>query len=233
MDEAGEAEVSLVAGGTGGGGGVSGNWGDGSFNGGGGGSFGGGGATGPGWETAEERKRRERAAGARASGVIKQTPRIALKPAASPAKPVEQRAHVMRNGYDFELDSSARMRKVSGNLSTAQPPLRSRTAQARAGGSDRRRSDDGGHYIAARFNGPTDAFNHFAQDANFNRGRYRALEDEWVREKKAGRRVFVKIVPAYEGRSQRPATIDIWFNVDGQIRSLKIPNEGRKLRHGK
>lgn len=62
-------------------------------------------------------------------------------------------------------------------------------------------SDDGGHYIAARFNGPTEAFNHFAQDANFNRGGYRLLEDEWARDKRAGKTVTVRIVPRLEGGS--------------------------------
>ncbi|MHA6723215.1 hypothetical protein [Sphingomonas sp. RS2018] len=38
---------------------------------------------------------------------------------------------------------------------------------------------------------PTEAFNHFAQDATFNRGRYRSLEDEWARDKRAGRTVAV------------------------------------------
>jgi hypothetical protein len=57
-------------------------------------------------------------------------------------------------------------------------PVRSRTSQANAGGAERRASDDGGHYVAARFNGPAEAFNHFARDANFNRGRYRLLEDQ-------------------------------------------------------
>lgn len=63
----------------------------------------------------------------------------------------------------------------------------------------RRTSDDGGHYIAARFNGPTEAFNHFAQDGNFNLGGYRLLEDEWARDKRAGRAVMVKIVPQFGG----------------------------------
>ncbi|WP_298669216.1 DNA/RNA non-specific endonuclease [uncultured Sphingomonas sp.] len=149
------------------------------------------------------------------------------------AKPAEQRTHILRNGYDYELDENARTRRVSGYLDTTRISPRSRTTQARAGGADRRRSDDGGHYIAARFNGPTDAFNHFAQDANFNRSRYRAVENEWAREKKAGKTVFVKIVPVYEGRSRRPFRINVWFTVDNHERSLKFDNENGANRHGK
>src|SRR3546814_19055716 len=78
----------------------------------------------------------------------------------------------------------------------------SRRNQRSAGGADRRATDDGGHYIAARFNGPSDAFNHFAQDANFNRGTYRAMEDAWAASVRAGHRVMVDIVPHYDGLSR-------------------------------
>jgi hypothetical protein len=110
---------------------------------------------------------------------------------------------------------------------------RSRSAQARAGRPDRRSSDDGGHYIARRFNGPTEAFNHFAQDANFNRGAYRALEDEWARAIRAGRSVMVRIVPGYEGSSRRPSLINVWFWVDGKRKSLRFPNEPQEKTRAK
>lgn len=131
----------------------------------------------------------------------------------------------MRNGYEYLIDANQRTRRVSGTLTLNGEQRRSRTAQAQAGGHDRRSSDDGGHYIARRFNGPTEAFNHFAQDSSFNRGRYRALEQQWARAKRAGKSVSVKIVPVYEGQSRRPSAINIWFWIDGDQRSLKFPNE--------
>ena len=94
-------------------------------------------------------------------------------------------------------------------------------------------TDDGGHYIAARFKGPTDAFNHVAQDTNLNRGQYRLLEDQWAREKRAGRNVTVKIVPSYDGASKRPAVINIWFTINGHEESVKLANEPKEKRHGK
>ena len=98
---------------------------------------------------------------------------------------------------------------------------------------DRRSSDDGGHYIARRFNGPREAFNHFAQDANFNRGGYRALEDEWAGAKRGGKHVWVKIVPVYEGSSQRPSAINVWFTIDGNLKSQQFPNERKETSRGK
>ncbi|UVO51058.1 DNA/RNA non-specific endonuclease [Sphingomonas sp. SUN019] len=110
-------------------------------------------------------------------------------------------------------------------LTVANAPSRSRTSQAKAGGAERRASDDGGHYIAARFNGPTEAFNHFAQDANFNRGRYRLLENQWGRAKLAGQRVTVRIVPRFDGDSVRSSMINVWFTIDGREESQQFPND--------
>lgn len=85
----------------------------------------------------------------------------------------------------------------------------------------------------SRFNGPTEAFIHFAQNAIFNWGRYRVLEDEWVRDKPAGRAVTVKIVPRFDGASVRPSEIDVWWTVDGRSRSVKFSNERSEKSRGK
>jgi hypothetical protein len=70
-------------------------------------------------------------------------------------------------------------------------------------------------------------FNHFAQDANFNRGAYRTLEDAWARQVAAGRRVFVDIVPYYRSTSMRPYKLDVFWIVDGNRFFRDFPNEGR------
>lgn len=160
-------------------------------------------------------------------------PPAQANPAPSPLSPArgappEPYRQVIRNGYRFEIDGKDRTRRVTGNLTLGETAPRSRRTQARAGGPDRRPSDDGGHYIARRFKGPAAAFNHFAQDANFNRGRYRLLEDQWARAKRLGRSVRVKIVPAFQGASQRPSSLDILFWIDGDPQSLKIPNERKE-----
>lgn len=204
----------------------------GSF-GGGGGSFGGGGATGTWDEPASV------LADAASTPLAKPSP--PQLPAGDPASAgasrsgvaaVEPRRKVVCNGYTYEIDSRERTRRVSGMLSSTATPVRSRTSQTQAGGADRRVSDDGGHYIAARFRGPTEAFNHFAQDANFNRGGYRVLEDEWARDKRAGRSVTVTIVPRFDDQSVRPSTINVWWTVDGKGKSVRFPNERSEKRLG-
>jgi len=106
-----------------------------------------------------------------------------------------------------------------------QTASRSRRSQADAGKPDRRNTDDGGHYIAARFNGPSDWFNHFAQDANFNRGAYRVLEDDSAKAVRSGKRVFVDIVPRYHGTSNRPYMLAVTWFVDGRRIAETFSNE--------
>lgn len=201
---------------------------------GGGGDFGGGGATGS-WGGPEPDP-----ADAEPTSLPK--PRPAKLPTGNSARAkapqsgavaIEPRREVVRNGYTYEIDARERTRRVSGALSVTNMPVRSRTSQIQAGGADRRPGDDGGHYIAPRFRGPTDAFNHFAQDANVNRGRYRVLEDEWARDKRAGRSVTVRIVPKFDGTSARPSEIDVSWTVNGKEKSQKFPNERSERSRGK
>lgn len=182
------------------------------FRGGGRGGFGGGGATGS-WE-AQPAPRPSPDAPRQSRGVSAARPKL---PAA------EARLTVRKNGYEFSIDAHARTRRVSGEIRLQSQP-RSRSAQANAGKPDRRVTDDGGHYIAARLNGPRGWFNHFAQDANFNRGAYRALEDQWAKAVRSGKRVFVDIVPLYRGTSMRPYRINVTWYVDGKRSFTSFPN---------
>lgn len=73
-------------------------------------------------------------------------------------------------------------RRVSGILSIADVPVRLQTSQAQGGprrtsGERRRRS-----LYRGAFQRSDRGIQLFAQDANFNRGRYRVLGDEWARE---------------------------------------------------
>lgn len=136
---------------------------------------------------------------------------------AASSQPHANATHTIdRNGYRLAIDAEGRTREVTGSLALNKPTPRSRTEQARAGGPDRLASDDGGHYIAARFNGPREAFNHFAQDMNFNRGAYHALEAEWAGDIRRGRSVSVDIVPYYSGHSRRPTTLKVRWSISGK-----------------
>ncbi len=209
-------------------------WAGGGFTGGGGGSFGGGGATSTEAWGSPKPKRRPPPSHTSAPTIVSSNRAVATNTvsARTANAPSEVLRTIVRNGYTYQIDARERTRRVSGMLTVAPEPVRSRTSQRLAGGAERRASDDGGHYIAARFNGPTEAFNHFASDANFNRGGYRLLEDEWARNKRAGRTVTVKIVPQFGSASVRPSTINVWWTVDGKENSLQFPNERSEKSRG-
>ena len=129
-----------------------------------------------------------------------------------------------RNGYQFEIDSQHRTVESTGTITLGHASARSRLQQARAGGADRRPSDDGGHFIAHRFNGPGDAFNHFAQNAGFNRGEDRAIEDGWARSTRQGKAVFVRIRAHYRGASRRPDSLKVQWTIDDHTWVRIFPN---------
>jgi hypothetical protein len=68
-------------------------------------------------------------------------------------------------------------------------------------------------------------FNNFAQDANFNRGAYRSIEDTWAKAVRSGNRVFVQIVPHYHGTSMRPYLLTVRWTIDGKSFERDLPNE--------
>jgi LysM repeat protein len=121
----------------------------------------------------------------------------------------------VKNSYPFVEDGLERTRLAEGELQRDRSKP-SKTNQRAAGGADRRPTDEGGHYIARRFNGPSNRVNLFAQDRNFNRGSYRVLEDKLAGYQDQGKRVYVRIIPHYRGISQRPYAIHYRWQVDGR-----------------
>jgi len=137
------------------------------------------------------------------------------------------------NGYHYDIDSALRPRRIYGELDTSRPERRSKRLQREAGGADRLPTDDGGHFVAARFGGPREWFNHFAQDASFNRGRYNNLETSWAKSDRTGHPVSINIVPHYRGVSIRPYTLTVEWTIDGKKTSREFPNEKKETHNGR
>lgn len=151
---------------------------------------------------------------------------------ANPPSVIEQanetRTRISKNGYQYELDLLLRTKRVTGILVDNPGQGRSRLAQSMAGGKDRLPTDHGGHFIARRFNGPREIFNHFAQDASFNIADYAALEGYWAAQIKAGRRVKVDIRASYEELSLRPSMITVRYWIDGDYKIKEFSNAPRR-----
>ncbi|MDG2534699.1 DNA/RNA non-specific endonuclease [Sphingomonas sp. HITSZ_GF] len=135
----------------------------------------------------------------------------------------EIRHHYIANGYNFYTDVTERIQRVRADLYLGDGG-RSRYTQINAGKPDRLSSDQGGHIIAVRFNGPRFFFNHFAQDASFNRSAYASLEAGWAALKEAKHSVSVDIHFFYEGLSRRPTTVQVEWWVDGEHHKRIFPN---------
>jgi hypothetical protein len=112
-------------------------------------------------------------------------------------------------------DALNRASQIKGTLALNLAQKRNAVAQRTAGGLNRLLTDEGGHFIGRRFNGPMDQFNHFAQDMNLNREVYKALENQWHSALKRGSAVEVEITPKYADKSLRPHTVDMKYTIDG------------------
>ena len=86
-------------------------------------------------------------------------------------------------------------------------------------------TDEGGHYVAREFGGPDKDFNHFAQDANFNRSRYRKLETKWGKLTRAGKKVTFAIIPRYPRGSRRPSHIDVTYFDGSDVHRVPFTND--------
>ena len=66
--------------------------------------------------------------------------------------------------------------------------------------------DQGGLLIARIFNCPGEQINYIPQNAKLNNGKWRAMENEWKKELKAGKKVEVEIKIIYStgNFSKRP-----------------------------
>lgn len=134
--------------------------------------------------------------------------------------------HVEKNGYAYDIDPQGRTRDVSGLIHFNRSQVRSSTAQRDVGG--KLPTDHGGHYIARRFDGPTEAFNHFAQDAKFNQSSYRKLENRWAAATARGEKTHVTIHSIYIGKSPRPSSLTVTWSIGGKRRFREFPNRRTK-----
>jgi hypothetical protein len=123
------------------------------------------------------------------------------------------------SGYRYNFYNLGRVENARADLALGEG-TRNADLQRNAGGADRRTTDDGGHIVGNRFNPPTEEFNLFAQDANFNRGSYRTLENVWANALAEGKAVKVEWKFYYEGSSVRPDRLNVIYTIDN-VRVIK------------
>lgn len=125
-----------------------------------------------------------------------------------------------KNGYTYKIDELRRPEVISGELKLKEgsrdPKLQSEIGKFGDEG------DEGGHLIGTRFDGPADAFNLVPQNANLNRGEWKAMENEWAKAKEDGKKVEVQIKPLYYDNSKRPEYFAVTYKIDGIDHPLRF-----------
>lgn len=127
-----------------------------------------------------------------------------------------------RNGYEYKTDELGRTQLVTGDLDLTEgfrTPLQTEVGHMGVDG------DEGGHLIGTRFNGPTDAFNLVPQDANLNRGEWKAMENSWADGLSNGQDVKVMVEPVYGDDSIRPGSFEVISQVDGELTYTSFLNQ--------
>ena len=130
-----------------------------------------------------------------------------------------------KNGYTYQTDEMGRTISAEGQLKL-KPGERSH--QQTEIGHLGRSTDEGGHLIATRFDGPKDGFNIVPQDADLNRSarsEWKEMENEWAQVLKAGEVVDVKIEPYYDDETKRPAMFDVFYKMGGKSYTKTFLNE--------
>lgn len=136
---------------------------------------------------------------------------------------------ISKNGYDYTTDTLGRTVGVKGKLTLKTAP-RDPKIQSAAGGADRLASDQGGHLVGSRFNGPSDIFNTVAQNQNLNQSAWKTMENSWARALENGKEVFVDIRPRYIGDNLRPDSFVVNYTIDGeQFRRVLTNVAGQKF----
>ena len=129
------------------------------------------------------------------------------------------------NGYRSVTDEMGRLKKISGELQL-NPATRDLAAQntARSMGLA---TDDAGHMIGARFNGPSGLPNLVPQDAHLNRGAWKKMENQFEKHLREGSKVTVDVRPNYTGNSLRPDSFSVRYRVDnGRVHTKYFENTG-------
>ncbi|MDX6237951.1 MAG: hypothetical protein QOG10_2766 [Kribbellaceae bacterium] len=138
-------------------------------------------------------------------------------------KPAPNTTYVVDNRYTFTTDDNSRVILVEGRLAVGDKD-RSPYRQQVAGGDDRQVDlDDGGHIIANRFMGPSEAINLVAQLRAQNRpsaldsANWYALERRWANAvaEVPPKTVEVSIAIRYPEDSLRPSSFRVRYRIDG------------------
>ena len=141
--------------------------------------------------------------------------------------------YVTENGYRYTTDEFGRISRVEVDDLVLKKGKRNAYSQRVAGREYRITEaelweglDDGGHLIGTQFNGPGDLDNVIAMNREINRsgGAWYNMEQEWANALKEvpPRKVTVDIQPVYSGKSLRPDSFFVEYQIEGSKSVTKL-----------
>lgn len=119
--------------------------------------------------------------------------------------------------YVYKTDEHGRIVRVEGELrqlTRDRNTYQQRRAGEKGGIKDGLARDQGGHLVAAIFDGPGEQINYAPMDANLNQGAWKRMENKWAKALGGGKTVKVDIRPIYEGDNKRPTAFDVFYEID-------------------
>ncbi|WP_198574662.1 DNA/RNA non-specific endonuclease [Caulobacter hibisci] len=127
--------------------------------------------------------------------------------------------YVVSGRYTYHTDAKGRVEQVVGTLDLKHAD-RNGYQQSKAGQEngvkDGVAGDEGGHLIAAIFNGPGEQINYHAMDGALNKSGWKVMENEWAAALKDGKAVDVDIKAVFDGDSKRPEAFRVEYVIDGK-----------------
>ena len=141
--------------------------------------------------------------------------------------------YVTESGYRYTTDEFGRISRVEVDELILKKGKRNAHSQRVAGREYRITEaelweglDDGGHLIGTQFNGPGDLDNVIAMNREINRpgGTWYNMEEEWASALKEvpPRKVTVDIQPVYSGKSLRPDSFKVKYQIEGRKSVTKL-----------
>lgn len=123
----------------------------------------------------------------------------------------------------YHTDELSRLSDIKATLELSKNDRN--TYQQCKGGKCGNPGDEGGHLIASIFGGPGERLNIVPMDGNLNKGAWKAMENSWAKDLKAGKKVDVQIQPIYSDNSKRPSSFNVTYSVDnGRPTRVNIDN---------
>lgn len=121
------------------------------------------------------------------------------------------------NGYQITTDGLGRKSCVEGKLHLRERDrLNIKDSMSVIGKGDQKEYDDRGHLIADLFDGPNGLENLVPQNSVLNRGDFKKFEGELAQAVREENEVYARVEPYYEGNSNRPSEIAVFYSINGE-----------------